>query len=44
MDGRMRKKLGILAVNMWQDRDCEDIEAETGHNNGEQKTGEPEYG
>jgi hypothetical protein len=37
MDGMMRKKLGMLAVNMKQDGNCEDTEAETGDRNGEQR-------
>jgi hypothetical protein len=36
MDGRMRKKLGVLAVNMRQDGNCRDMEAETSDMNGEQ--------
>jgi hypothetical protein len=31
----MRKKLGVLAVNMKQDGKCKDMEAETSDVNGE---------
>jgi hypothetical protein len=37
MDGRMRKKFGMLAVSMTQDRNCEDTAAETKHMNDEQR-------
>jgi hypothetical protein len=37
MDGRMRKELGMLAVNMTQDRNCKDTAAETKDKNDEQR-------
>jgi hypothetical protein len=37
MDLKTRKNLGVLAINMRQDRNCEDMEAETGSRNGEQR-------
>jgi hypothetical protein len=36
MDEKMRKKLGVLAVNMRQVGNCRDVEAETSDMNGEQ--------
>jgi hypothetical protein len=33
----MRKKLGALAMNMKQDGNCKDMEAETSDMNGEQR-------
>jgi hypothetical protein len=37
MEGRMRKTLGIPAVNMRQDGNCEATEDETGDRHSEQK-------
>jgi hypothetical protein len=37
MEWMGRRKLGMLAVKMRQDRNCEDTEAETDNRDGEQK-------